>query len=75
MTKYAVYELTHDCNFDCIHCCVSRENHKININEQIKIIDALLSWPNYTTLVGGGEPFLVKNIIDILSPFLDQIKR
>ncbi|MGQ4893516.1 MAG: radical SAM/SPASM domain-containing protein [Candidatus Njordarchaeia archaeon] len=66
------FSLTYRCNSRCKTCNIWKIQHKIPINEEltteewIKIIKGLKDSPFWITL-SGGEPFLRKDIIDIIN--------
>ena len=66
----AIWEITHNCNYGCSYCIFSCNKNKIydelNKNECFHIIDELVS-NNFAHLkITGGEPFLRRDIIEIL---------
>lgn len=66
----AIWEITHQCNYGCSYCIFSCNNKKIEneltTEECIHVIDEL-SKHNFKHLkITGGEPFLRKDIIEIL---------
>lgn len=66
----AIWEITHECNYNCSYCIFSCNNKKIEGElttlECYHIIDELVL-NNFKHLkITGGEPFIRKDIIDIL---------
>lgn len=66
----AIWEITHECNYNCSYCIFSCNNKKINgeltTEECYHVIDELVL-NNFKHLkITGGEPFIRKDIIDIL---------
>ncbi|MEW6075268.1 MAG: radical SAM protein [Candidatus Omnitrophota bacterium] len=64
-----LFELTYDCNFDCIHCYVSQCNRKIETlatKEIFRILNHLQELGSFHLGFSGGEIFLRKDILDIL---------
>lgn len=66
----AIWEITHQCNYNCSYCIFSCNNKKINgelsTNECFHIIDELVLHNFKHLKVTGGEPFIRKDIIEIL---------
>lgn len=66
----AIWEITHQCNYQCSYCIFSCNGRKIpgelNLTECFKVIDELVSHGFKYLKITGGEPFLRKDIIDIL---------
>ena len=64
-----LFELTYDCNFDCIHCYVPKSNRKIKsltAKEIFLILNQLQELGCFHLGFSGGEIFLRKDILDIL---------
>lgn len=66
----AIWEITHQCNYQCSYCIFSCNGKKIpgelSRDECFKVIDELVSHGFKHLKVTGGEPFLRSDIIDIL---------
>ncbi len=66
----AVFELTYRCNFKCKHCYVppdySRKKGELKTKEVFSILDQLKSLGCFHLRFTGGEPFMRKDIMDIL---------
>lgn len=63
------WELTNKCNSNCIYCCTNANSNKfekVSLETIFKIIDTLKNWNILRTIIGGGEPFLRKDILEIL---------
>ncbi len=68
MPTIAQWDVNNECNLNCKHCRVSEKNDhkKLSLNEAKKLISEL--WYNGVTMLNlsGGEPFLRKDIFEIL---------
>lgn len=66
----AIWEITHQCNYNCSYCIFSCNNKKINgelnTEECFHVIDELVLHNFKHLKVTGGEPFIRKDIIEIL---------
>lgn len=66
----AIWEITHQCNYNCSYCIFSCNNKKIdgelNTEECFHVIDELVLHDFKHLKVTGGEPFVRKDIIEIL---------
>lgn len=67
----AIWEITHKCNYGCSYCIFScHKNSKItgelSTEECFHIIDELIKHDFRHLKITGGEPFIRKDIIDIL---------
>ena len=66
----AIWEITHSCNYGCSYCIFSFNREKIEgeltTEECFHVIDELEKKGFKHLKVTGGEPFLRKDIIDIL---------
>jgi radical SAM protein with 4Fe4S-binding SPASM domain len=66
-----MFELTYRCNFKCKHCYVP-EDHKKKVTDELKrseifsILDQLCDIGCFYLGFTGGEPFIRKDILDIL---------
>ena len=71
--KHLILHVTNHCNFRCSHCFVDFVNIKrdLKIDEYKKISENInnLFWLD----VGGGEPFLRKDLSQIINLFRKQI--
>jgi len=64
-----MFELTYECNFDCIHCYVRgsrKEKRELNTKEVFSVLDELKKMGIFRIGFTGGEPLLRKDIFDIL---------
>lgn len=66
----AIWEITHQCNYQCSYCIFSCNGKKISqeltTTECFKVIDELVEEGFKHLKITGGEPFLRKDIIKIL---------
>lgn len=66
----AIWEITHQCNYNCSYCIFSCNNKKIDgeltTKECYHIIDELVLHNFKHLKITGGEPFLRKDILEIL---------
>lgn len=66
----AIWEITHQCNYCCSYCIFSCNNKKIyeelSTEECFHVIDELVKKGFKYLKITGGEPFIRKDIIDIL---------
>lgn len=66
----AIWEITHQCNYGCSYCIFSCNNKKIDgelsTEECFHVIDELVKKGFKHLKITGGEPFIRKDIIDIL---------
>jgi len=68
------WEVTHRCNLSCVHCYIvnSRKKEKqqeLTLQEIDNLLPQLLNAGCLEIIITGGEPFLRKDIIEILSRF------
>lgn len=67
---YIYWELSNYCNLRCKHCFAEANGSKSSIVNQIDIqnkIDELHSIGKFSIRFGGGEPFLVPYLFDLIS--------
>ncbi len=69
--KKAIWEVTHQCNYQCSYCMFScnykKEERELTTEECYHVIDELVK-EGFTQLkITGGEPFLRKDILEILT--------
>lgn len=73
----AIWEITHQCNYNCSYCIFSCNNKKIDneltTNECFHVIDELVLHGFKHLKITGGEPFIRKDIIEILKYASDQL--
>jgi len=66
----AIWEITHQCNYHCSYCIFSCNSKKISgelsTEECFHVIDELVKNGFKYLKITGGEPFLRKDILDIL---------
>jgi MoaA/NifB/PqqE/SkfB family radical SAM enzyme len=72
---FCVFSVTWKCNLNCSGCCAVDFKHKKDLSEDE--IERIISQANdlgtYFFLIVGGEPLMIKNIIDILGKNKDSI--
>lgn len=72
-----IWEITHQCNYGCSYCIFSCNNKKIDneltTEECFHIIDELVKNGFKHLKITGGEPFIRKDIIDILRYASDKL--
>lgn len=62
-------EVTKNCNFNCIHCYLgnkSEEKDNLSKNDILQLINNLDSLGVMDVVITGGEPFLNKDLLEIL---------
>ena len=68
MASIAQWDVNNECNLNCKHCRVSERNDsdKLSLKEAKELLSEL--WYNGVTMLNlsGGEPFLRKDIFEIL---------
>lgn len=68
MASIAQWDINNECNLNCKHCRVSEknDNEKLSLKEAKELLSEL--WYNGVTMLNlsGGEPFLRKDIFEIL---------
>ena len=66
MPTFVTWNLTQQCNLSCSYCCGTLPGRELSYNEKLKVIHTLSDY-NLTDIgISGGEPFILKNIINIL---------
>lgn len=61
----AIWELTNNCNMNCVHCCNASErsiNTDIDFEKAISILKDLYTAGVTKIVLGGGEPLLFHRI-------------
>lgn len=61
--------ITHRCNLSCYHCTVypsDYKNNELTLKELFALIDELADLKIFTVRISGGEPFLRKDLMDII---------
>ena len=64
------WEITAECNLHCVHCLSDAgipSHNELNTEECRELIDQLAALKVFQVNIGGGEPFLRKDFIDLLS--------
>lgn len=73
----AIWEITHQCNYGCSYCIFSCNNKKITneltTEECFHVIDELVLHGFKHLKITGGEPFIRKDIIEILKYASDKL--
>jgi len=64
---FVVWEITGKCNLNCMHCSSKSESEDMNLKECYKLIDILKKEKIFHATISGGEPFLRKDLFNILS--------
>lgn len=58
-----LWEITHKCNLNCIHCFVKKYySHKLTKKDIIQLLENLKKADVGELWISGGEPFLVKDL-------------
>ncbi len=63
------WEITLKCNLHCVHCLSNsgaEKKDELNTEECMRLIDELTSLKVFQVNIGGGEPFIRKDFIDLL---------
>ena len=63
------WEITNMCNYSCIHCYQKNDKMRYNLspNQLMDIAMKMVKAGVFQVSISGGEPFLIKNIEDIVS--------
>ncbi len=69
--KRVVWEVTHRCNYQCVHCC-SRSGQadageELTRPEMLRVLDELRADGVQEIYYSGGEPFIRDDMVDILA--------
>ena len=68
--KKALWEITHNCNYGCSYCMFAcdtkRRDGELTTEECLHVIDELVNNGFKHLKITGGEPFLRKDLVDIL---------
>jgi len=63
------WEVTYNCNLSCIHCLSDsgpRRSGELNTEECLRVIDQLSSVKVFQLNIGGGEPFMRPDFLDLM---------
>ena len=63
------WELTYACNLACVHCLSSsgrRDPRELSTAEALSVVDQLADLSVFYVNLGGGEPMIRKDFIDIV---------
>jgi len=69
------FEVVSDCNYHCVFCAAQWEKYQLTPLPTIqikKIIDKLVNAEVYSIFFTGGEPFIRKDLIEILKYAIDN---
>ncbi len=69
------WELTYACNLACVHCLSSsgrRDPKELNFNELVGVVDELAAMKVFYVNIGGGEPMIRSDFMDLLDVCLDR---
>ena len=64
------WEVTYACNLRCIHCLSdsgSKRNGELSTAECLKVIDYLAAMKVFQFNIGGGEPFMRPDFLDLMN--------
>lgn len=64
------WEITLKCNLQCVHCLSSSgaaAKNELTTQESLELIDQLTSLKVFQVNIGGGEPFIREDFLDILN--------
>ena len=67
--KRVVWEVTHRCNYACLHCCSRSGNsmpYELDTQSMIKVLEELYNDGVEEIYFSGGEPFIRDDMMDIL---------
>ena len=69
------WELTYACNLACVHCLSSsgrRDPKELSFNELVGVVDELAAMKVFYVNIGGGEPMIRSDFMDLLDVCLDR---
>lgn len=68
--RMVAWELTRNCNLNCLHCRARSDSgpfaNELTFDECKKIVDELLAFSSPTVILTGGEPLLRPDIFEII---------
>ena len=69
------WELTYACNLACVHCLSSsgkRDPRELSTAEALGVVDQLADLSVFYVNLGGGEPMIRKDFLDIVDHAIDR---
>ncbi|MDK2884400.1 MULTISPECIES: radical SAM protein [Pseudothermotoga] len=70
----AILSITNDCNLHCQGCFVEKlSGRQMTISEWNNLINQAKDLGVFAFLIAGGEPFLVENLLDLISSHKDRV--
>lgn len=75
--RKVIWEITNNCNMNCVHCCnhIERKGIDIDLPRTKQILDELIHGNVRKVVIGGGEPLLFKYIdVDLTTLSKNNIK-
>ena len=67
-----IWELISKCNLDCEHCFVRHDSNGIPNGLALRVIEEFPKLPVKKVMFTGGEPFLRKDLLDLVSRCAEQ---
>ncbi len=63
------WEVTYTCNLTCIHCLSdsgTKKNSELTTAASLRVIDTLAEQKVFQFNIGGGEPFMRPDFLDLM---------